>query len=300
MILNRQDIQLYESARLKVLRKMHNITRFDQRIHHINREKLLKIYSMATALEQIMRRTIAFVTKVIIKSIPDSPERMMMGSPQLVWKKDDLTKEIKTNNWNPGYAKTLAMYFEERAMQLYYHVKILKEPTHIYDPKRIIRALLSFKQTIQFDMTYKHPTWMELMKEEPALWESVVQYGQFQSIPPEETEQMKRQRRKNTFPKTVPATIVDEYGSIPLFIQKIKEDVQLQEGEDEEEDEDAAEKEAEAVEEEMPIMLERNNFEELTHTVAWLNCCSVNYLAGWIGVMILALYLCIEETIFGV
>ena len=149
-------------------------------------------------------------------------------------------------------------------------------------------------------MTFKHPTWMELMKEEPALWESVVQYGQFQSIPPEETEQMKRQRRKNTFPKTVPATIVDEYGSIPLFIQKIKEDVQLQEGEDEEEDEDAAEKEAEAVEEEMPIMLERNNFEELTHTVAWLNCCSVNYLAGWIGVMILALYLCIEETTFGV
>ena len=68
------------------------------------------------------------------------------------------TKEIKANNWNPGYAKTLATYFEERAMQLYYHVKILKEPTHIYDPKRIIRALLSFKQTSQFDMTYKHPT----------------------------------------------------------------------------------------------------------------------------------------------
>ena len=92
---------------------------------------------------------------------------------------------------------------------------------------------------------------------------------------------------------------------VPVCIQKIKEDVQyiqllVQEGEDEEEDEDAAEKEAEAVEEEMPIMLERNNFEELTHTVAWLNCCSVNYLAGWIGVMILALYLCIEETIFGV
>ena len=124
------------------------------------------------------------------------------------------------------------------------------------------------------------------------------------AIPPEETEQMKRQRRKNTFPKTVPATrlctIVDEYGSIPLFIQKIKEDVQLQEGKDEEEDEDAAEKDAEAVEEEIPIMLEKNNFEELTHTVAWLNCCSVNYLAGWIGVMILALYLCIAETIFGV
>ena len=95
---------------------------------------------------------------------------------------------------------------------------------------------------------------------------------------------MKRQRRKNTFPKTVPATIVDEYGSISLFIQKIKEDVQLQEEEEEEEEEEeAAEKE--------------KNLEELTHTVAWLNCCSVNYLAGWIGVMILALYLCIEATI---
>ena len=137
---------------------------------------------------------------------------------------------------------------------------------------------------------------MELMKKEPTLWESVVLYGQFKPIPPDETEQMKRQRRKNTFPKTVPATIVDEYGSIPLFIQKIKEDVQLQEGgeEEEEEDEEAAEKEAEAVAEEMPIMLEENNLGELTHTVAWLNCCSVNYLAGWLGVMIIALYLCIS------
>ena len=50
-------------------------------------------------------------------------------------------------------------------------------------------------------------------------------------------------------------------------------------------------------------MLEENHLEELTHTVytvytvAWLNCCPVNYLAGWIGVMILALYLCIKETI---
>ena len=44
-------------------------------------------------------------------------------------------------------------------------------------------------------------------------------------------------------------------------------------------------------------MLEETNLEELTHTVAWLNCCSVNYLAVWIGVMILALYLCIDATI---
>ena len=50
---------------------------------------------------------------------------------------------------------------------------------------------------------------------------------------------------------------------------------------------------------EMPIIIiiDANNLGNLTHTVAWLNCCSVNYLAGWIGVMILALYLCIVATI---
>ena len=66
-------------------------------------------------------------------------------------------------------------------------------------------VLSGFKQPSQFNKTYKHPTWMELMKKEPTLWESVVQYGQFKPIPiiPEETEQMKQQRRKSTFPKIV-------------------------------------------------------------------------------------------------
>ena len=64
MILSRQDIKVYESARLSALRTLHNITRFDQHIYHINREKLLKIYSMAPALEKIMRRTITFITKI--------------------------------------------------------------------------------------------------------------------------------------------------------------------------------------------------------------------------------------------
>ena len=74
------------------------------------------------------------------------------------------------------------------------------------------------------------------------------------------------------------------YGSILRFLQKIKEDVQIQEVEEkEEEEEEAAEKEAEVVAAEMPIMLEANNFEELTHTVAWLNICSVNYLAWLVG-----------------
>ena len=44
-------------------------------------------------------------------------------------------------------------------------------------------------------------------------------------------------------------------------------------------------------------MLEENNLEELTHTVTWLNCCSVNYFAGWIEVMILALYLCVDYAL---
>ena len=69
------------------------------------------------------------------------------------------------------------------------------------------------------------PTWMEFIVDSPRLWESVVIYGQFQQIDPEETEQMKRQRRKNTFPKNVPDGIMNEYGGRNAFIRSIREDV---------------------------------------------------------------------------
>ena len=229
MILSRREIKMFESARLSALRTLHNITRFDQHTYHINREKLLKIYSMAPSLEKIMRLTITFITKIIKNSPKQSPERMLMGSPKLVWKKDEMEIDLQGNTWNPGYAKTIAMYFEERAMQLYYHVKILELPTHIQDYKQIIRALLGFQGNMAF-MTFEDnrmgaPTWMELIIESPKLWECVVKYGQFQPIDHGETEQMKRQRRQNTFPKTVPNDIMNEYGGRSEFIRRIRADV---------------------------------------------------------------------------
>ena len=69
------------------------------------------------------------------------------------------------------------------------------------------------------------PTWMELMIESPKLWECVVIYGQFQQIDHGETEQMKRQRRQNTFPKTVPNDIMNGYGGRSEFIRRIRADV---------------------------------------------------------------------------
>ena len=53
----------------------------------------------------------------------------------------------------------------------------------------------------------------------------VVTYGQFQPIDHGETEQMKRQRRQNTFPKTVPNDIMNEYGGRSEFIRRIRADV---------------------------------------------------------------------------
>ena len=152
-----------------------------------------------------------------------------MGSPKFIWKKDEMEIDLQGDTWNPGYAKTIAMYFEERAMQLYYHVKILKLPTHIQDYKQIIRALLGFQGNMAF-MTFADnrmgaPTWMELMIESPKLWECVVTYGQFQQIDHGETEQMKRQRRQNTFPKTVPNDKMNEYGGRSEFIRRIRADV---------------------------------------------------------------------------
>ena len=42
-------------------------------------------------------------------------------------------------------------------------------------------------------------TWMEMITESNILWERVVQYGQFQPINKQETEQERRKRRSNTF-----------------------------------------------------------------------------------------------------
>ena len=42
---------------------------------------------------------------------------------------------------------------------------------------------------------------------------------------PEETEQMMRQRRKNTFPKTVPTDIINGHGGRSAFIRSIRDDV---------------------------------------------------------------------------
>ena len=47
----------------------------------------------------------------------------------------------------------------------------------------------------------------------------------FQPIGPEQTEQMKRHRRKNTYPKTVPNDIMNEYGGRSAFIRKIRDNV---------------------------------------------------------------------------
>ena len=66
---------------------------------------------------------------------------------------------------------------------------------------------------------------MELIIDSAALWERVVKYGQFQPIDPDETEQMMRQRRKNTFPKTVPNDKINEYGGRSAFIRRIRDDV---------------------------------------------------------------------------
>ena len=61
---------------------------------------------MASAHEKIMRRHFKFVAKIIKKSPSLSPERMMMGSPKLIWQRDVFEVELKPDTWNPAHGKT--------------------------------------------------------------------------------------------------------------------------------------------------------------------------------------------------
>ena len=61
---------------------------------------------MASAHEKIMRRHFNFVAKIIKKSPSLSPERMMMGSPKLIWQRDVFEVELKPDTWNPAHGKT--------------------------------------------------------------------------------------------------------------------------------------------------------------------------------------------------
>ena len=108
MILTKAEIKLFESARLYVLRTMRRITRYDQHIYHISGKRMRSEMKMASAYEKIMRRHFRFIAKIINKSPLLSPERMLMGSPKLIWRRDDYEIDLKPNTWNPAFGKTIA------------------------------------------------------------------------------------------------------------------------------------------------------------------------------------------------
>jgi hypothetical protein len=224
MILTKAEIQLFESARLYVFRTMRRITRYDQHTYHISGKQMRKELKMASAHEKIMRRHFRFIAKIIDKSPNLSPERMMMGSPKLVWRGDDHQIDLKPDTWNPAFGKTIAMYLEDRAIQLYYYAIVLEEETDLHDPKSIIRTMLSYEGT-QAEMT-QPGSWMEMITESNILWERVVQYGQFQPFNKQETEQERRKRRSNTFAIEIPKDYIQKHGGRRSLLQIIRQKIE--------------------------------------------------------------------------
>ena len=179
---------------------------------------------MASAHEKIMRRHFRFIAKIIRKSPCLSPERMMMGSPKLIWRRDDYKIDLKPNTWNPAFGKTIAMYLEDRAIQLYIYAIERKQETDLDDPKSLIRAMLSFEGT-QAEMN-QTDSWMEFLTYSKALWERVVQYGQFQPINSQETVQERRTRISNTFAMEIPKNYIKEHGGRRKLLQIIRNKIE--------------------------------------------------------------------------
>ena len=149
---------------------------------------------------------------------------MLMGSPKLTWKSDDKEIDLKPETWNPAFGKTIAMYLDDRAIQLYYYAMVQKKETDLHDPKSIIKTMLSYEGT-QMAMT-QQDSWMDMITESNALWERVVQYGQFQPINKQESEQERRKRRNNTFAMEVPKNFINEHGGNRNLIQIIRQKIE--------------------------------------------------------------------------
>ena len=206
MSLTPNHIKKYESARLNVLRAMKNITGWDQHVHHISGRSILREFKMAPCAEKIRRRTFGFWKKVICKAPLESPERMLMGRPYLLWD-DVIHRPVSARKHD--YSATMATYLEERALQLYYYVVGLGKAV-TFDHRALIKKLLCFTNT-QSDMTSTN-NWIKLMKDSPKQWDWVVKYGQFEPKEAEATEQDLRRKRQNTFAPEVPRAWIIQRG----------------------------------------------------------------------------------------
>ena len=82
---------------------------------------MLNENKMATSAEKIRRRNFGFWNKIILNAPLNSPERMLMGMPYIIWDDNVFQPEGRATH----YAKNMARYLTERALQLYDHTEIL-------------------------------------------------------------------------------------------------------------------------------------------------------------------------------
>ena len=219
MTLNTTHIKAYDSARMYVLRAMRRITRMDQQIHHISGTRMLNENKMATCAEKIRRRTFGFWNKIISNAPMNSPERMLMGMPYIIW--DDQAFQLEGRAIH--YAKTMTRYLTERALQLYYYTEILGK--HVdFDHKALIKKLLRFEGTNADRASQEN--WMQIIQHSPKQWEWVVKYGQFEPEPEgeetTETEKDKRKKRQNTFAPEVPTGWIRQNGGMVAIRQRMR------------------------------------------------------------------------------
>ena len=215
MTLNATHIKAYTSARMYVLRAMRRITRLDQHHHHISGQRMLQEYKMATCAEKIRRRTFGFWKKIICDAPRNSPERMLMGRPCLLWDDNPFPPEGRSTN----YARTMEKYLTDRALQLYYYTEILRKPVD-FDHKTMLKQLLNFGNTQTARNSQEH--WIQIMKFSPQSWNWIVKYGQFEPAPAEATEQEKRRRRQNTFAPELPQGWIRQNGGLAALRNRMR------------------------------------------------------------------------------
>ena len=145
----------------------------------------------------------------------NSPERMLMGRPCLLWDDNPFPPEGRSTN----YTRTMEKYLTDRALQLYYYTEILRKPVD-FDHKTMLKQLLNFGSSQTERNSQEH--WIQIMKSSPKSWNWIVKYGQFEPAPAEATEQEKRRRKQNTFAPELPQGWIRQNGGLAVLRNRMR------------------------------------------------------------------------------
>ena len=236
LALGEAELRLLAQKQGHMLQKLRNTNRYAMHNMHLSYEDIRRQFKIASVCEQVMRRKLGFVLKLIKLKNPELPERMLIGG---ILKHDTSdTDHSDSGAWNADacghmypsdgrpYTRTfdgsVAKMLEYRAMQLWRYAILNGRPLKPeFEVKPYIAQMFHYYGEVNpgndtdprgnlRDKPNNKYYWGHLLKADR--WERVVRYGIFER--PEGTKEFQRNHRQNNFAATLPSDFIPRHGGI--------------------------------------------------------------------------------------